>query len=599
MKKKTLIILISTIILTGCILTTYKLLQSSSDSDQEEATIEAAETIEEIQESNSGDHEDPSDYIWDEADVITVTLNENSISVEGDGTRVNGSQVTITSAGTYRFSGDLADGQIVVDCDEKDTVRLILNNVDIKNSTSAPIYIENSEKTIVILDSNSTNYITDTDSYVFENSENQEPNAAIFSTSDLTIYGIGGILTVTGNYNDAIASKDGLIIKEANIDFSAKDDGIRGKDYLIVRNGNITGNANGDGLKADNADDEESGYVAIEQGVININANGDAITAVTDVLISNGDMTLTSGGGNTENINSDASAKGIKAEVSIIIDNGNITIDSADDAIHSNNNISISGGIFEIASGDDAFHADEQLVIDNGDFNITTSYEGLESKVITINNGDFNITSSDDGLNIAGGNDESGMMGRGGPDSFNDDGSQHLHINGGYIFMNAAGDGADVNGSIIMTDGTLIINGPTSNANGALDYDGSFEISGGLLIAVGSSGMALAPSTSSSQYSTLINLTSSQNTGQLIHIENSKGEEILTFAPSKKYQSIAFSCPELEKGETYEVWLGGSSTGTQTNGLYKNGSYTAGSQYTRFTISSMVTSLGKANNQRF
>jgi hypothetical protein len=59
------------------------------------------------------------------------------------------------------------------------------------------------------------------------------------------------------------------------------------------------------------------------------------------------------------------------------------------------------------------------------------------------------------------------------------------------------------------------------------------------------------------------------------------GEDILTFSPSKQYQSIVLSSPELADGASYEVYVGGSSTGTQ---------------YTRFTISEIVTMIG--NNFR-
>lgn len=43
-------------------------------------------------------------------------------------------------------------------------------------------------------------------------------------------------------------------------------------------------------------------------------------------------------------------------------------------------------------------------------------------------------------------------------------GDQYLYINGGRIVVNAAGDGIDVNGAIVMTDGVLaIVHGPTMN----------------------------------------------------------------------------------------------------------------------------------------
>jgi hypothetical protein len=73
--------------------------------------------------------------------------------------------------------------------------------------------------------------VADGASYVLEEGTD-EPNAAIFSKSDLTIFGAGS-LNVDGNYNDGIASKDGLIIKSGTISVTSVDDGIRGKDYLI------------------------------------------------------------------------------------------------------------------------------------------------------------------------------------------------------------------------------------------------------------------------------------------------------------------------------------------------------------------------------
>jgi hypothetical protein len=150
----------------------------------------------------------------------------------------------------------------------------------------------------------------------------------------------------------------------------------------------------------------------------------------------------------------------------------------------------------------------------------------------------------------------------------------------------------DINGPIDMTGGVVIVNGPTFHGNGPLDYYGAFEITGGFLVAVGSSGMAQAPSTSSTQYSVMHTFPSPQAAGTMIHIETKDGEEILTFVPTKAYQSVVLSSPKLKNGSTYKVYSGGSSTGTVTDGLYSGGTYTVGAQVTSFTISSMVTGAG-------
>jgi len=610
-----------------------------------------AASVADAQAENSSAHDNEEDYTWDSAAVIPIILSGSLVNVDADGVTVDGSKAIITAAGTYSLSGSLADGQVIVDTEDEDTVRLILNDVDISSSTSAPINVINAEKVVIVLADGTENHLSDGATYVFEDPEEDEPNAAIFSKSDLTIYG-GGSLTINGNYNDGIASKDGLIIASGNISVGAVDDGIRGKDYLIVKNGNITVNAQGDGLKSDNDEDTTKGYIAVGAGVINITAGGDAIQAETDAVFAGGDVVLSAGGGSSISIDEEASAKGIKAGVNVNIDGGTFTIDSADDAINSNGSLVIGNGTFVIASGDDGMHADATLDINGGDIQITQSYEGIESAVITINGGTIHIVSSDDGLNVAGGNDGSGMNpgwgqggrpGRGGMpgqddmgnqdampdqgdmpdqgampaqgdmegqpfmpgqgggagmDGFADSGNYHMYINGGYIAIDANGDGIDSNGPVEMTDGIVLVNGPTGNMNGALDYGGSFTISGGLLVAAGSAGMAEAPSETSTQYSVLINFDTPLQAGDLIHIQTSEGGEILTFSPTKQYQSIVLSSAALANGASYDVYIGGSSTGTVKDSLYQEGSYTAGTSYTSFTIGSIVTRIGNTNFRR-
>ena len=96
-----------------------------------------------------------------------------------------------------------------------------------------------------------------------------EPNAALFSKEDLTINGTGS-LTVTGRYNNGIASKDDLVIVDGSITVNAAHDGIRGKDSISVRGGTITVTAGGDGLKANNDTDADKGWIALDGGVFTI-----------------------------------------------------------------------------------------------------------------------------------------------------------------------------------------------------------------------------------------------------------------------------------------------------------------------------------------
>lgn len=533
---------------------------------------------------------------WSNSETSRITLEGNSITLDGSGAIVEGNIVTVTSAGTYSISGTLDDGQIIVNAEDQETVNLVLNGAEIVCSTSAPIYVSSADEAVITLADGTENYVTDGGSYTLENAESGEPSAAIFSMSDLTING-GGSLTVSANYNNGIQSKDDLEITGGNITVDAINDGIKGRDSIAVGSASVTVNAGGDGMRSDNDEDPERGCISIEGGTLDITAGADGIQAETSLTVSGGDLTISSGGGSGNawgNWGASDSAKGLKAGVNVTITGGTINIDSSDDSIHSNDSLTISSGSIVLASGDDGIHSDSSLQIDGGDISITKSYEAIESAVVTINDGTIHLVASDDGINVVGGVDGSSINGRPGQNNFAISGNNHLYINGGYVAINATGDGLDINGPINMSGGVVIINGPTRNDNGALDYLGTFEITGGFLVAVGSSGMAEAPSASSTQYSVMLNLSPSLSAGTMIHIGTEDGEEILTFVPTKAYQSVVLSSPELKNGSTYVVYSGGSSTGTVTDGLYSGGTYAAGTQLTSFATSSVVTIVGSS-----
>ena len=254
----------------------------------------------------------------------------------------------------------------------------------------------------------------------------------------------------------------------------------------------------------------------------------------------------------------------------------------ADDAVHSNDFIEIDGGVFDIYSGDDGIHADKTVEISGGDIGIWECYEGIESTDITIRDGSFHIESSDDGLNCADGS--------GGLDFHPTapSGTYSLCIDGGYLAVYAQGDGLDSNGDIEMTGGTVIIHGPTRSDNAALDSgdrEGSIIVDGGFLVGAGSSRMAESPAPSSRQDHKLLTF-GRKSAGTLFHIESSDGKDIVTFGPSKQYESIIVSSADLEDGATYNVYFGGTYTGgTETDGLYEGGAYTGGTLDTRLSFS--------------
>lgn len=539
---------------------------------------------------------------------VAIRLNGTTVSASGTGVTARGGIATITQAGTYTVSGTLSNGQIIVDASDDATVYLVLAGADITSQASAPIYIKKADKTVITLAAGTSNTVTDAQLYTYDDAEKEEPNAAIFSKDDLTINGTGS-LTVNARFNNGIASKDDLKILGGTIAVNAADDGVMGRDSVAVRGGSLQITAADDGIKSTNDEDAQKGYIAVEGGTIRITAGGDGIQALTTLRVSGGDIRITSGGGSTvgstqsgwgswntgsANDDTDKSAKGLKADNGIEISGGSIEIDSSDDSIHSNNTIVISGGVMKLSSGDDGIHSDAALTISAGTIDIAKSYEGLESLSITISGGDIRLVASDDGINAAGGNDGSSMNGRPGQNGFRSGGSGLIDIRGGNIVVNASGDGVDANGSIKMSAGTLIINGPTDNGNGALDYDGGFAMSGGVLVAAGSAGMTQAPDSSSAQCSVSITYASSQAAGTLARITDSSGNTLLAFAPAKSYRSLIICSPDLRQGQICTVYAGGSCTGKSADGLYTGGSCSGGSEVMSFTISGTVTNATQA-----
>jgi hypothetical protein len=536
-------------------------------------------------------------------DMTRISLSDHNLTVQGEGVTVAGNTLTITSGGVYQVAGSLSEGQIVVDTQDEEVVRLILNGIQLISSSTVPVHVINADKTVITLADGTVNVITDLSA---DAAEDGEANAAVFSNDDLTINGMGN-LTVNSENHHGIASDDDLKIVSGTIRVNALKNGIQGRDSIAVQDGIITITAGSDGLTANNDVDAGEGNIFIEGGIFEITVAKDGIQADNILAIGGGEFTITSGGGSAgvsvasmdqwgdwdqQNPSdaSDISAKGLKAGVQLLVTGGIFTVDSADDALHSNHFIQIDGGDFSLASGDDGLHADTSLEINSGAVNITQSYEGLESAAITINNGRVEILARDDGINGSSGTSIEGMGGgRGG--QF-ESGDCSLVINGGSMTITADGDGIDINGTIVMNAGVLLINGPTGNMNGALDFLGSFTMKGGLLIAVGSAGMAQAPSATSTQPAFLYNFNEVQQAGTLIHVESSSGEEILTFVPTKTFQSVVVSSPEFEEGETYVIYAGGSVDGDVVGGLYTGSVYTPGTQVEAFTFSEVVMSLG-------
>lgn len=576
MKNKKSLIIISIIILTILICTLIYFIISKKEKtniiqiDKESTKLEVVYSEEEL----TGEY---SEY------KAKITLNDEKVVVEGTGVTISNNTIKMSTSGTFYITGSISNGNILVEAQKEDEVQLVLDNANITSRETAPINGVKAKKLTITLLENSINTITDSDNYtVLTDIEKEEPNATIFTKTDLVINGTGKLI-VNSNYLDGIASKDTLKIANTNIEITAKDDGIRGKDYVVINNSNIKITSEGDGIKSTNDTDSTLGYIKIEGGTININSKEDGIQAETILNISedaniniittgerasksesNSPMGMNPWQSQNNSNENNASSKALKAGTEITIESGNIDVTSTDDSIHSNGIIIINGGKMNLASGDDGIHADTNIIINDGNIDITKSYEGIESSYIEINEGTINVVSSDDGINISGGNDSSSMGRRPGQNNFSnvENSNQKLVINNGEIKVNASGDGLDANGSIYINGGNILVEGPTSGGNGALDYDSECVVTGGNLIVYGSTGMWQSPSNTSTQYTLTFQTSGSSNDEIIIKDENQN--EIASFKTSKSYGTIAISNENIEKGKTYTLYVNGTSKANLT-----------------------------------
>jgi hypothetical protein len=426
-------------------------------------------------------HYDADDLTWDAAKEVAVTLKDGASTAAANaaGVKVDGDTVTITAAGTYRLSGSLSDGRVVIAAGKEDVVRVVLDGVSLASSTGSPFTVQSANEAIVFLEEGSSNSIKDAATYTDQGTD--APNAALYSMADLTLAGTGS-LDVNGQYNDGIVSKDGLVLAAGNVTVNAADDGIRGKDYAVLLDGTYSVTAGGDGFTSDNDTDDGRGWLLVNGGKLTVNA------------------------------------------------------------------------------GDDGVKAENQLAIANGSVTVAESSEGLESQHIAISGGAVAVTASDDGVNASGGAStatQGGGMG-GGPGG-ETVGDYSVDISGGLLTINSAGDGLDSNGNASISGGTVVVNGPESNGNGALDVNGELAVSGGTVAAAGSAGMVVTPGTSSTQSGVQVTFASTQPAGTTVQLASADGKLVATFVTSKASASLVFSSAAIEAGKQYTVFTGGTA----------------------------------------
>ena len=488
---------------------------------------------------------------WDTASATYITLDGDSITVSGNNAYEYEGNLVIAGSGKFVVSGTLDDGYITVDANANSKVWILLDGVDISCSDNACLRVDEADKVFLTLAEGTANTLSGGGELSDEALEDGS-YGVIFAHDDLTINGSGS-LRINAGYKHGIKANDDLVITGGTITIDAPADGIHVNDSFRLKEASVSITAGDDGILTEN----EESYFYLESG--------------------------------------------------------NITLSAEGDGIHSNGDVMIAGGTITMDAGDDGIHADGDVEIEDGLIAMNSCYEGIEGASITVSGGDITIYPTDDGFNASSGSSsEDGMFhNRGGnpvkmrlaengmqppegteftpengmqpPGEFADrqqetgesdnaadsgntqeDTENYIRISGGTItIVNENGndaDGLDSNGDIFITGGDIRIsladNGSNCAIDAATENGGVAEISGGTVIACGSSSMAEGFASSSTQCSILYNISSGTDAGIYLAVKDDAGTEILSWELPCSFSSALVSSPDMQIGETYTVSAG-------------------------------------------
>ena len=492
-------------------------------------------------------HYTNEDLTWDSSGEKTIDLANPTAT---DGVSVENGTITITSGGTYRLTGEYS-GQVKIEATKTDTVRLVLDNAKITNSTGAAINVVSAAEAIIYTAAGTTNTVADEANYTATGDD--DPDAAIYSTANLTLAGEGS-LSVKGSYEEGIHTTGGLVIASGTLEVNAANTGIKGKDYVDITGGIVNVTAAQDGIKSTNTDDESLGFTRLSAGSVTVSAGDDGLKAPRTLEISGGTLNI------------EKSNEGIEAQYINILD-GDVTVNSTDDGINASLKDSSSDTSSDTTSGT-ATAGQQTQQNQNGQVQQAPVGGGAApggSQGSTGQNQNMPQPPTD------------GAMPGGGTFEVVD---AAINISGGTVTVNAEGDGIDSNGTATFSGGTVTVNGPVAGGNNALDSNGDLLLNGGTVTAGSTADMFEAPSSASTSGYLKITDSSALTQGSTVQVTDSSGTVVANYKiTTSGVQLVLVSNKNIVKGQSYTVSVTSGSVDaastTAASGASELGSFTA------------------------
>lgn len=444
---------VAAVILAMCLMTSGCGSQNyTTNNKNTDTTVTSSITA---QDTNVTHADDADNYKTEITGEFSITSTDGSTITQND------SVYTITQSGEYTVTGLLSEGQIVVNADDNAEITIVLNGTSITCSNGSPIYIKNADNVKIKSEENTYNCIVDARAEADDNSDNsssENGNAAIYAACDLKLVGKGA-LSVTGNYNNGIQSKDDISIKNVTIKVNAVNNAIKGNDEVAIESGEIIAiSRKGDGIKTSNSSlstkGKQKGNVIISGGNIDIYAACDGIDAAYGVDVS-GDGNLNiytdtysdySEAVAADNSGSSANSVGTPPDMNNTQNNGNMgnPPDMNNSSSNSGNNPDMKGNF---GGGNKAANGMPGNNSSGNSSKKSYSTKGIKAESeINISGAAINISSTDDGIHA---NSDSGVL------ETDEDGKGIISISGGTITISTCDDGIHADKELNITDGYI------------------------------------------------------------------------------------------------------------------------------------------------
>lgn len=289
---------------------------------------------------------------YDKEKATKIGFFGNKINIDGSGIKKDENVLTIKKAGTYIFSGNFENNEIVCDASEKE-IKIVLDNAVFEKSGGVPLKIENAEKVYIISSDGSYNKV------IAENSE-----YCVETSVPVTFAGKGKT-----EYKGGIESDKNIVFSSGITDIASANDGVNCEQSVTFLDGETTIKCGKTGVYSDK-------IINIKNGTINIDCS-----------------------------EKDEESIAIRANKTVSINNGVLNLNSYSNAVQCDGDINISNGKFDIKTAKNGLSSLDLLNLSGGIFKIESTHASLDAKRVSVSGGYYDFLSDAEGIYATAQND--------------------------------------------------------------------------------------------------------------------------------------------------------------------------------------------------